>query len=58
VIRVLVFPASAHMLTTIKYDLPLLDFNTQFLLWQVKMQAVLAHHNLDDALEGFGKKDQ
>jgi hypothetical protein len=55
---VLVFPASAHMLTTIKYDLPLLDFNTQFLLWQVNMQAVLAHHNLDDALEGFGKKDQ
>jgi hypothetical protein len=41
-----------------KYDLPLLDFDTQFSLWQVKMWAVLLHHDLDEALEGFGKKDQ
>jgi hypothetical protein len=40
-----------------KYDLPLLDFDTRFSLWQVKMWAVLAHHDLDDALEGFGEKD-
>jgi hypothetical protein len=57
VIRVLGFPAGAHMSTTMKYDLPLLDFDTRFSLWQVKMWAVLAHHDLDDALEGFGEKD-
>ena len=41
-----------------KYDLPLLDFDTRFSLWQVKMRAVLAYHDLDEALESFGKKDQ
>ena len=44
--------------TTMKYDLPLLDFDTRFSLWQVKMRAVLAHHDLDEALESFGKKEQ
>jgi hypothetical protein len=58
VIRVLGFPAGTRMLTTMKYDLPLLDFDTWFSLWQVKMRAVLAHHDLDDALKGFGKKDR
>jgi hypothetical protein len=43
------------MSTIMKYDLLLLDFDVRFLLWQVKMQIVLAHHDLDDALEGFGK---
>jgi hypothetical protein len=58
VIRVLGFPAGARMSTTMKYDLPLLDFNTRSSLWQVKMRAVLTHHDLDDALEGFQKKDR
>jgi hypothetical protein len=58
VIRVLGFHADARMSTAMKYDLPLLYFDTWFSLWQVKMRAVLVHHNLDDALEGFEKKDQ
>jgi hypothetical protein len=57
VIHVLVFPADACM-TTMKYDIPMVDFDMRFLLWQVKMWAVLAHHDLDDALEGFRKTDQ
>jgi hypothetical protein len=56
-IHVLGFPVGTHMSMTMKYDLPSLDFDTQFSLWQVKMRAVLVHHDLDDALEGFGKKD-
>jgi hypothetical protein len=44
-------------MTTMKYDLSLLDFDTQFSLWQVKMWVVLVHHDWDEALEGFGKKD-
>jgi hypothetical protein len=56
-IHVLGFPIDAHMSMTMKYDLPPLDFDTQFSLWHVKMQAVLVHHDLDDALEGFEKKD-
>jgi hypothetical protein len=43
---------------TMKYNLLLLDFDTWFLLWKVKMRAVLALHDLDDALESFRKKDQ
>jgi hypothetical protein len=46
------------MSMTLKYDLPLLDLDTRFSLWQVKMRAVLAHHDLDDALEGFENKDR
>ena len=42
---------------SMKFDLPLLDYNTRFALWQVKMRAVLAHPDLDDALEKFGKAD-
>jgi gag-polypeptide of LTR copia-type len=49
------FTSSARMSTTMKYDLPLLDRDTRFSLWQVKMRAVLASSDLDDALEGFGK---
>jgi hypothetical protein len=58
VIHVLGFPAGTCISTIMKYDLPLLDFNTWFLLWQVKMQPVLPHHDLDEALEAFKKKDQ
>ena len=44
-------------MASMKYDLPLLDFKTRFSLWQVKMRAILAQTNdLDEALEGFGKK--
>jgi hypothetical protein len=56
VIRVLGFPIGASMMT-MKYDLSLLDFDMRFSLWQVKMWAVLVHHDLDEALEGFRKKD-
>jgi len=44
-------------MASLKFDLPLLDYNTRFSLWQVKMRAVLAHPDLDDALDGFNKKD-
>ena len=47
------FPAGARMSTTMKYDLPLLDLDTRFSLWQVNMRAVLVSYDLDDALEGF-----
>ena len=43
-------------MTSLKYDIPLLDQDTRFSLWQVKMRAVLAHTDLDDALDGFNKK--
>jgi hypothetical protein len=40
-----------------KFDLPLLDYKTRFLLWQVKMRAILAQtQDLDEALEKFGGK--
>jgi hypothetical protein len=42
---------------SVKYDLPLLNWDTRFSLWQVKMQAVLSQTNLDNALDDFGKKD-
>ena len=40
-----------------KFDLPLLDYDTRFSLWQVKMRAILAHTDLDEALDGFGGKE-
>ena len=40
-----------------KYNLPPLDYKTRLSLWQVNMCAVLAQsQDLDEALEGFGKK--
>ncbi|KAA3485135.1 Retrovirus-related Pol polyprotein from transposon TNT 1-94 [Gossypium australe] len=33
-----------------KYDISLLDHNTKFVLWQVKIQAISAHMDLEDAL--------
>jgi hypothetical protein len=44
-------------MSSVKYDLSLLDWDTRFLLWQVKMRVVLSQTDLDDALDGFGKKD-
>jgi hypothetical protein len=47
------------MSTIMKYDLLLLDLDTYFSLWQVKMRAILSYsdRDLDDALDGFGKDD-
>lgn len=42
-------------MSSLKYDLPLLDRDTRFTLWQVKMRAVLAQLDLDDALLGRDK---
>ncbi|WVZ74348.1 hypothetical protein U9M48_022542 [Paspalum notatum var. saurae] len=39
-----------------KYDIPLLDYDTRFSLWQVKMRAILSQADLDDALDKFGNK--
>ncbi|KAG8493216.1 hypothetical protein CXB51_010581 [Gossypium anomalum] len=39
----------------LKYEIPLLDHNTRFTLWQIKMQAILAQMNLEDALPGIDK---
>ncbi|XP_039061229.1 uncharacterized protein LOC120205409, partial [Hibiscus syriacus] len=39
-----------------KYDIPLLDRNTRFSLWKVKIRDVLAQLDLDDAIEGFDEK--
>ena len=45
------------MSTSVKFDLPLLDYNTRFSLWQVKMRGILAHnHDYDEALDKFGNK--
>jgi len=45
------------VMASMMYDLPPLDYKTRFSLWQVKMRAILAQsQDLDDALEGFGKK--
>jgi hypothetical protein len=46
------------MSTMMNYDLPLLDFDTLFSFWQVKMRVAIVHHNHDEALGGFRKKDQ
>jgi hypothetical protein len=43
-------------MSSVKYDLSLLDWNTRFSLWHVKMRAVLSQTDLDDVLDGFEKK--
>jgi hypothetical protein len=44
-------------MASLKFDLPQLDYTTRFSLWQVKMRVILAQtSDLDDALDGFGKK--
>jgi hypothetical protein len=42
---------------SIKYDLPPLDRDTRFALWQVKMRAILTQDEVDDALDKFDNKD-
>ncbi|KAG8493469.1 hypothetical protein CXB51_010771 [Gossypium anomalum] len=42
-------------MVSLKYELPLLDRNTRFALWQIKTQAVLAQMDLEDALLGIDK---
>ena len=42
-------------MASMKYDLPLLDRDTRFTLWQVKMRALLAQADYDVALDSFGK---
>ncbi|GJU84034.1 retrotransposon protein, putative, ty1-copia subclass [Tanacetum coccineum] len=42
-------------MASFKYDLPLLDRDSRFSLWQVKMRALLAQMDLDDALLGHDK---
>jgi hypothetical protein len=41
-------------MATMKYDLPLLDRDTRFSLWQVKMRALLAQADYEDGLDSFG----
>ncbi|KAG8472574.1 hypothetical protein CXB51_034372 [Gossypium anomalum] len=42
-------------MASLKYEIPLLGRNTRFALWQIKMQAVLAQMDLEDALVGIDK---
>ena len=42
-------------MASMKYDLPLLDRDTRFSLRQVKMRALLASADYDEALDSFGK---
>ena len=40
-------------MSSVKYDIPLLDRNTRFPLWQVKMRDILIQMDLHKALLGF-----
>ncbi|KAG8498115.1 hypothetical protein CXB51_006865 [Gossypium anomalum] len=40
---------------SLKYEISLLNHNTRFTLWQIKMQVVLAQMDLEDALLGIDK---
>ncbi|KAG8490652.1 hypothetical protein CXB51_013912 [Gossypium anomalum] len=42
-------------MASLKYEILLLDRNTRFTLWQIKIQAVLAQMDLEDALLGIDK---
>ncbi|KAG8472343.1 hypothetical protein CXB51_034269 [Gossypium anomalum] len=42
-------------MVSLKYKISLLDRNIRFALWQIKMQAVLAQMDLEDALLGIDK---
>ena len=45
------------MTTSMKFDLPLLNYDMRFSLWQVKMRGILAQtHDYDEALDKFGKR--
>jgi len=43
-------------MASMKYDVPLLDRDTRFTLWQVKMRALLAQTDYDEARDSFGKQ--
>ncbi|KAG8491179.1 hypothetical protein CXB51_014423 [Gossypium anomalum] len=43
------------VMASLKHEIPLLDRNIGFTLWQIKMQAVLAQMDLEDALLGIDK---
>ena len=53
----IIFLGYFFLMASMKYGIPLLDRDTRFALWQVKMRAVLAQADLDNALEKFGNKD-
>lgn len=42
----------------IKYDLPLLDHDACFSLWQVKMRELFDQDDYEDVLNAFGNKSQ
>ncbi|KAG8485503.1 hypothetical protein CXB51_021802 [Gossypium anomalum] len=42
-------------MASLKYEIPLIDRNTRFTLWQIKMQAVLMQMDLEEALLGIDK---
>ena len=44
-------------MVSVKYDLPPLDRDTRFALWQVKMRVMLIQAEVDDALDKFSNKD-
>ena len=44
-------------MASMKYDLPPLDRDTRFALWQVKMRALLTQAEVDDTIEKIGNKD-
>ncbi|KAG8501429.1 hypothetical protein CXB51_003743 [Gossypium anomalum] len=43
------------VMASLKYEISLSDRNTRFALWQIRMQAVLAQMDLEDALLGIDK---
>ncbi|KAG8492887.1 hypothetical protein CXB51_010059 [Gossypium anomalum] len=43
------------VMVSLKFEILLLDHNTRFALWQIKMQAVLTQMDLEDALLGIDK---
>jgi hypothetical protein len=44
-------------MSSVKYDIPQLDRDTRFALWQVKMRAILTQAEVDDVFDKFGNKD-
>ena len=57
-IRALFYIRVFDDMATMKFNLPLLDYNTRYFLWQVKMRAIFEAPDLDEALNGFKEKDQ
>ncbi|KAH1091637.1 hypothetical protein J1N35_018894 [Gossypium stocksii] len=42
-------------MTSLKFEISLLDRNTRFMLWQIKMQTILVQMDLEEALLGVDK---